>query len=44
MAKYNDGLNSQGLIPERGKIFLLSTVYRPALGLTKPLILWVNMG
>jgi hypothetical protein len=35
------GLDSQGSIPGRGKIFLFSTASRPALGPTQPPIQWV---
>jgi hypothetical protein len=34
-------LDCRGSIPGRGKIFLLSTVSRPALGPTQPPIQWV---
>jgi hypothetical protein len=35
------GLNGQGFIPSRGKIFLFSTASRPAMGPTQPPIKWV---
>jgi hypothetical protein len=35
------GLVGRGLIPSRGEVFFLSTVFRPALGLTQPPIQWV---
>jgi hypothetical protein len=34
VSRYSDKLNGRGLIPARGKIFLFSTVSRPALGPT----------
>jgi hypothetical protein len=38
------GLDSWGLIPGKGKIFLFSITYRPALGLAQPNIQWVPWG
>jgi hypothetical protein len=35
------GLDGQGSIPGRGKIFLFSTASRPVLGPTQPPIQWI---
>jgi hypothetical protein len=36
-----NGLEDRGMIPDKSKVFLFSTRSRPALGTTKPRILWV---
>jgi hypothetical protein len=43
LSRYSDGLDGQGSIPGRGKIFLLSIASTLALGFTQPPIRWVQL-